>query len=53
MARRQAEEALEVDVRDLQLDIRRTLAQDSPPEAFSEKRPGPKAREGPQVESSP
>jgi RNA polymerase sigma-70 factor (ECF subfamily) len=53
MARRQAEEALEVDVRDLQLDIRRKLAQDSPPETFSEKRPEPEAREGPQVESSP
>lgn len=38
MSRRQAEEALEVDVRDLQLDIRRSLAQDSSPAAFSEKR---------------
>jgi RNA polymerase sigma-70 factor (ECF subfamily) len=38
MARRQAEEALEVDVRDLRLDIRRSLTQDSPPRAFSEKR---------------
>jgi RNA polymerase sigma-70 factor (ECF subfamily) len=37
MSRRQAEEALEVDVRDLQLDIRRSLAQDSLPPAFSEK----------------
>jgi RNA polymerase sigma-70 factor, ECF subfamily len=37
MARRQAEEALEVDVRDLQVDIRRSLAQDSPVQAFSEK----------------
>jgi RNA polymerase sigma-70 factor (ECF subfamily) len=37
MSRRQAEEALEVDVRDLQLDIRRSLAQDSSPAAFSEK----------------
>jgi RNA polymerase sigma-70 factor, ECF subfamily len=36
MARRQAEEALEVDVRDLQVDIRRSLAQESPPRAFSE-----------------
>ena len=53
MARRQAEEALEVDVRDLQLDIRRKLAQESSPPAFSEKRPETKAREGPQVESSP
>ncbi|MGA7400099.1 MAG: sigma-70 family RNA polymerase sigma factor [Candidatus Sulfotelmatobacter sp.] len=38
MARRQAEEALEVDVRDLRLDIRRSLTQDSSPAAFSEKR---------------
>jgi RNA polymerase sigma-70 factor, ECF subfamily len=38
MARRQAEEALEVDVRDLRLDIRRSLTQDSTPRAFSEKR---------------
>jgi RNA polymerase sigma-70 factor (ECF subfamily) len=37
LSRRQAEEALEVDVRDLQLDIRRTLAQESPDRAFSEK----------------
>jgi RNA polymerase sigma-70 factor (ECF subfamily) len=37
MARRQAEEALEVDVRDLQVNIRRSLAQDSPAGAFSEK----------------
>jgi RNA polymerase sigma-70 factor, ECF subfamily len=38
MARRQAEEALEVDVRDLQVNIRRSLAQESPPAAFSEKK---------------
>jgi RNA polymerase sigma-70 factor (ECF subfamily) len=37
MSRRQAEEALEVDVRDLQVDIRRSLAQETPPSAFSEK----------------
>ncbi len=37
MSRRQAEEALEVDVRDLQVDIRRSLAQETPPAAFSEK----------------
>jgi RNA polymerase sigma-70 factor (ECF subfamily) len=37
LSRRQAEEAMEVDVRDLQLDIRRSLAQDSSPAAFSEK----------------
>ncbi len=38
MTRRQAEEAFEVDVRDLRLDIRRTLTQESPTPAFSEKR---------------
>jgi RNA polymerase sigma-70 factor (ECF subfamily) len=38
MSRRQAEEALETDVRDIKLDIRRSLAQDSPATAFSEKR---------------
>jgi RNA polymerase sigma-70 factor (ECF subfamily) len=38
MARRQAEEALDVDVRDLRLDIRRSLAQESSPPAFPRKR---------------
>lgn len=38
MSRRQAEEALEVDVRDLQVDIRRSLTQETPSAAFSEKR---------------
>jgi RNA polymerase sigma-70 factor, ECF subfamily len=38
MARRQAEEALEVDVRDLRVDIRRSLTQESQDAAFSEKR---------------
>lgn len=38
MARRQAEEALEVDVRDLQIDIRRGLAQEPPATAFSDKK---------------
>src|SRR5579863_8164988 len=47
MSRRQAEEALEVDVRDLQVDIRRTLAQESSPPAFSEKRVEARVREGP------
>ena len=47
MSRRQAEEALEVDVRDLQLDIRRSLAQESSPPAFSEKRVEARVREGP------
>jgi RNA polymerase sigma-70 factor, ECF subfamily len=46
MSRRQAEEALEVDVRDLQLDIRRTLSQETPPPAFSEKRVEAPVREG-------
>jgi len=46
MSRRQAEEALEVDVRDLQLDIRRSLAQDSSSAAFSEKRVEAPVREG-------
>ena len=46
LSRRQAEEALEVDVRDLQVDIRRSLAQESPPAAFSEKRVEARVREG-------
>jgi hypothetical protein len=37
MTRRQAEEALEVDVRDLKVNIRQNLAQESLPTAFSEK----------------
>jgi len=46
MSRRQAEEALEVDVRDLQIDIRRSLAQDSRTRSFSEKQVEAKVREG-------
>ena len=46
MSRRQAEEALEVDVRDLQVDIRRSLSQDSRPSAFSEKTAEVRVREG-------
>lgn len=46
MSRRQAEEALEVDVRDLQVDIRRSLAQEPAPAAFSEKRVEARVREG-------
>jgi RNA polymerase sigma-70 factor, ECF subfamily len=38
MSRRQAEEALEVDVRDLNLDIRKRLTQDPPTQAFPEKK---------------
>jgi RNA polymerase sigma-70 factor (ECF subfamily) len=50
MSRRQAEEALEVDVRDLQVDIRQGLqqesqAQDSSAAAFSEKRVEARVRE--------
>lgn len=37
MSRRQAEEALEADVRDVGLDIRSSLAQESPAGAFSER----------------
>jgi RNA polymerase sigma-70 factor (ECF subfamily) len=44
MSRRQAEEALSADVRDLALDIRASLAQDSVPAPFLEK--GAKARKG-------
>jgi RNA polymerase sigma-70 factor (ECF subfamily) len=38
MTRRQAEEALEVDVRDLRVDIRRALTQESPEAPFLEKK---------------
>jgi RNA polymerase sigma-70 factor, ECF subfamily len=47
MSRRQAEEALEVDVRDLQVDIRRSLTQESSAPAFSEKSIEARLREGP------
>lgn len=47
MSRRQAEEALEVDVRDLQVDIRRSLTQESSPSSFSEKRVEARVRDGP------
>jgi RNA polymerase sigma-70 factor, ECF subfamily len=46
MSHRQAVEALETDVRDLRVDIRRTLAQDSAPAAFSKKRVEARVREG-------
>lgn len=46
MSRRQAEEALDVDVRDLQIDIRRSLAQETTAPAFSEKRVEAQVREG-------
>lgn len=53
MTRRQAEEALEIDVRDVQLDIRRKLAQESAPSAFSGKTMKVGVRSGPNVESNP
>jgi RNA polymerase sigma-70 factor, ECF subfamily len=46
MSRRQAEETLDVDVRDLQIDIRRSLAQETTTPAFSEKRVEAQVREG-------
>jgi len=47
-SRRQAEEALDVDVRDLQVNVQRTLTQESSPPAFSEKRSvEARIREGP------
>jgi RNA polymerase sigma-70 factor (ECF subfamily) len=53
MTRRQAEEALDVDVRDLQVDIRRSLAQESQPRAFSEERVKAVPGESPEVGSNP
>lgn len=44
MTRRQAEEAFDVDVRDLQLDIRRALTQESAAPTFSEKSEGSSRR---------
>ena len=46
MSRRQAEEALDTDVRDLQVDIRRSLAQETAPAPFSEKRVEARVPEG-------
>ncbi len=46
MGRRQAEEALEVDVRDLRLNIRSRLAQEMAPQAFPEKKAEARAGEG-------
>src|SRR5579862_3040854 len=46
MSRRQAEESMDVDVRDLQVNIKRTLTQESSPPAFSEKRAEARVREG-------
>jgi len=50
MSRRQAEESMDIDVRDLQVNLRKSLAQESAPGAFSEKRV---ATEGSSVESNP
>ena len=47
MSRRQAEEALEIDVRDLQLDIRRSFAQESAAGPFSKKTIEARTRQGP------
>jgi RNA polymerase sigma-70 factor (ECF subfamily) len=46
MSRQQAEEALEVDVRDLSLNLRDRLAQDSPADAFHKKNVGAPAGDG-------
>src|SRR5206468_288840 len=46
MSRRQAEEALEVDVRDLTLNLRDRLAQESPGDAFHKKNVRAPARDG-------
>jgi RNA polymerase sigma-70 factor (ECF subfamily) len=46
MSRRQAEEALEADVRDFQIDIRRNLTQEQASSTFSEKRVEARVREG-------
>ena len=51
MSRREAEEALEIDVRDLQVDIRRSLAQESASRTFSEKIEA-NAADGTSMESS-
>jgi RNA polymerase sigma-70 factor, ECF subfamily len=53
MTRRQAEEALDVDVRDLQLNIRRKLAQEPATPAFPEKGVEVRVRSGPKMESNP
>jgi RNA polymerase sigma-70 factor (ECF subfamily) len=46
MSRRQAEEAMEIDVRDLTLNLRDRLAQDSPAETFHKKNVGAPAGDG-------
>jgi len=49
MSRRQAEEALAVDVRDLQVNLRRHFPQKTIPEAFSNKKAQAQAGDGPGV----
>lgn len=46
MSRRQAQEALEVDVRDIQINIRRRLAQEEEAKSFSKHKAKAEAREG-------
>jgi len=46
MSRRQAVEALEVDVRDLKVNISSRLAQESSPQAFPEKKAEAQAGDG-------
>jgi RNA polymerase sigma-70 factor (ECF subfamily) len=46
LTRRQAEEAMETDVRDMQMDVRRSLAQEPRTDTFNEKRVEARAREG-------
>jgi RNA polymerase sigma-70 factor (ECF subfamily) len=46
LSRRQAEEALQIDVRDLSLNLRDRLAQDSPADAFNNKKVGAPAGDG-------
>jgi RNA polymerase sigma-70 factor (ECF subfamily) len=48
MSRRQAQEAMEVDVRDLQVNIRRHLTQESAAPAFSKSKAGTRTDESPE-----
>ena len=47
MSRRQAQEALDVDVRDVRLNIRKRLTQENPASAFSKKKAEARAGDGP------
>ncbi len=53
MSRRQADEALEADVRDLQLDIRRSLTQEKQLQSFSKESEEARATEGPEWSKMP